>query len=276
MFGDPDLLVRARSVLLDALEALSAQRESVVLIGAQAIYLYTGELNVALPAMTKGCDLAIDPRTLGVSPRIEEAMRAAGFEIQNERPQPGAWIGRGGIPVDLMVPEALAGRGGTRGVRLPPHAKMAMRRATGLEAAVLDRRKMAIRSLDRDDQRSFESWVAGPTALLISKLQKLAEREDQPGRLVDKDAHDVYRLLAAVEVGEIAETIGWLRRDQMAAEVTAAALVSLERLFARGPGAPGSLMAGRAESGVGVPEVVSASVAALATDLLEACSGLAD
>jgi hypothetical protein len=32
--------VAARSVLLDALGALGAQREAVVLVGAQAIYMY--------------------------------------------------------------------------------------------------------------------------------------------------------------------------------------------------------------------------------------------
>lgn len=61
--GGPDLLIRTRTVLLDALEALSAHRESVVLIGAQAIYLHTGEAAVALPAATKDSDFVIHPRT---------------------------------------------------------------------------------------------------------------------------------------------------------------------------------------------------------------------
>lgn len=269
MLGDPDeLLVRARRVLLDALEALSSQRDSVVLIGAQAIYLHTGDLTVALPPMTKDCDLAIDPRTLSVQPLIEAAMRAAGFELHPERPQPGTWIGAEGVPVDLMVPDSLAGVGGSRGVRVPPHWNQSMRRANGLEAVVLDRRKMWIRSLEDGDLRAFEAWVAGPAALLVSKLHKLAEREDQPHRLADKDAHDVYRLLAAIGTRELAESFGWLRRDPMASEATRAALAILERLFARGPAALGSMMAGRAESGVGAPDVVSASAAALAADVL--------
>lgn len=40
--GDADLLISARSALLDALEALSAQRDAVIVIGAQAIYMHTG------------------------------------------------------------------------------------------------------------------------------------------------------------------------------------------------------------------------------------------
>ena len=40
--GDADnLLIRARSALLDALDALGVHRESIVVIGAQAIYLHT-------------------------------------------------------------------------------------------------------------------------------------------------------------------------------------------------------------------------------------------
>jgi hypothetical protein len=257
-------------VLLDALEALSAHRESVVLIGAQAIYLHTGEAAVALPAATKDSDFVIHPRTLGQRPLIEEAMRAAGFELHTERPQPGSWLGAAGIAVDLMVPEALAGEGGTRGVRVPPHWNHAMRRAAGLEAALLDRRKMRVSSLDVADARTFEAWVAGPAALLVSKLHKLAEREAQPNRLVDKDAHDIYRLLVGIQTRELAETFAWLKTDPLAGTATRTGLKHLERLFASGPAALGSMMAGRAEKDIGAPDVVSAAVAALAADLLAA------
>jgi hypothetical protein len=41
--------VVARSVLLDALEALGKQREAVVVVGAQAIYLHTGHIELAVP-----------------------------------------------------------------------------------------------------------------------------------------------------------------------------------------------------------------------------------
>jgi hypothetical protein len=41
--GAPDpLYILARAALLDALEALGAQREAAILVGAQAIYLHTG------------------------------------------------------------------------------------------------------------------------------------------------------------------------------------------------------------------------------------------
>lgn len=268
--GDPDLLIRSRSVLLDALEALRDHRESVVLIGAQAIYLHTGELRVALPAMTKDSDIAIDSRTLASEPLIEEAMRSAGFLPDAERPQPGTWISPSGVPVDLMVPEALSGSAGTRGARVPPHSNQAMRRAVGLEAAVVDRRRMGVKSLEPSDARSYEIWVASPAALIVSKLYKIAERENRPDRLFDKDAHDIYRLLLAEKTPELAAAFRGLSGDPMAGKVTKDALAHLERLFATSATALGSTMAGRAESGVGAPEVVSAQVAALAADLLSA------
>ncbi len=55
--GDADLLVAARRVLLDALDALAAHRDALVVIGAQAIYLHTGEADVALAEATKDSDL---------------------------------------------------------------------------------------------------------------------------------------------------------------------------------------------------------------------------
>ena len=49
MSGAPDpRYVVARSVLLDALEALGEQREAVVVVGAQAIYMQTGAVELAV------------------------------------------------------------------------------------------------------------------------------------------------------------------------------------------------------------------------------------
>ena len=52
--GDSDdLLVQTRSALLDALEALIDHRDAVIVIGAQAVYLHTGNALVALAEATK-------------------------------------------------------------------------------------------------------------------------------------------------------------------------------------------------------------------------------
>jgi Nucleotidyltransferase len=195
--GDVELLVAARSALLDALDALVEQRDALILIGAQAIYLHTGDAPVALAEATKDSDLAVDPRALSDTPLLDEAMKSAGFHRDLRHPQPGGWLSRTGIPVDLMVPEALAGTVGSRGARIPPHSRHATRRASGLEAAVVDHEPMTVAALDPDDPRRADMAVAGPAALLVAKLHKLGERQDTPARLIDKDAHDIYRLLVA-------------------------------------------------------------------------------
>lgn len=167
-----------------------------------------------------------------------------------------------------MVPEDLADSGSRRGVRIPPHSKHAARRAPGLEAAIIDRSPMTVDSLDGDG-RSAVINVAGPAALLVAKLHKLGERVDDPDRLNDKDAHDIYRLLVATETRDLAETVLRLRVDELSQAATAQAFTYLAQLFAA-PHALGSRMAGRAEEGVGQPETVSASVSFLAQDLLSA------
>jgi Nucleotidyltransferase len=268
--GDADLLVAARGALLDALTALHAHLDAVIVIGAQAIYLHTGAVHVALAEATKDSDLALDTRALADQPLIEEAMRAAGFHLDPQARQPGAWLNDQSIPVDLMVPETLAGGSGRRGARIPPHSKNAARRAIGLEATVVDHAPMQIRALSTGDKRVYTANVAGPAALLVAKLHKLSERQGTPGRLVDKDAHDIYRLLVAVPTEGLASRLRQLCQDQLAGVVSEQALTFLAELFAAGSDAPGSIMAGRAEQGVGDPPMVSASVALLAEDLLTA------
>ncbi len=114
MPGVGNLIVEARAALLDAVAALEARKDSVTLIGAQAIYLRTGSATFALAEATKDTDLAIDPRKLGEDPRPEEAMTKAGFILDPVSRQPGAWMSPNGIPVDLMVLEHLAGSGSRR------------------------------------------------------------------------------------------------------------------------------------------------------------------
>lgn len=178
--GAVDLLVRSRAALLDALDALADHRGAVVVIGAQAIYLHTGGTAIALAEATKDSDLALDPRVLREQPLLEDAMRAAGFQLDPAGRQPGAWINPEGIPVDLMVPEALAGTGGSRGARVPPHSKRAMRRAAGLEAAMVDHHPMRVAALAADDNRVHTVNVASPAALLVAKLHSSRTARNNP------------------------------------------------------------------------------------------------
>lgn len=268
--GDADLLVAARSALLDALDALVDLHDAVVVIGAQAVYLHTGAACCRIGRGHQGQRPRPRSATARGRPLVEQVMADAGFALDPTSRQPGAWLNPHGIPVDLMVPEALSGSGGRRGARIPPHSSSAARRATGLEAAMVDRAPMLIRALDVQDERTFTASVAGPAALLVAKLHKLAERRDTPDRLNDKDAHDVYRLLVAIDTPALATPVRALVHDQLAGPVTAAALTYLDDLFAAGPDALGSRMAGRAERLVGAPATVAASAAELAHDLVTA------
>ena len=71
MCGVDDLYVAARRVLLDALTALGPHMEAVTLVGAQALYLHTGDTDLAVPAYTTDADLILDPAVLGQIPPLE-------------------------------------------------------------------------------------------------------------------------------------------------------------------------------------------------------------
>ena len=63
MPGKPDpLYVRARGALLDAGKALDAHRDAIVLVGAQAIYLHTGDADLAVAEYTTDADFTVARR----------------------------------------------------------------------------------------------------------------------------------------------------------------------------------------------------------------------
>jgi hypothetical protein len=233
--------------------------------GPKAIYLHTGEADIAVAPFTIDADVVIDPDGLADQPILGDALSTSGFTAGD---QPGQWFKRD-VRVDLMVPESVAGPG-RRGVRLGPHGNHAARKARGLEGALVDRDTREITRLEGGGRR-FETLIAGPGALLVSKLHKLAERVDEPGRLKDKDALDVLRLLRGVSTSDLADRIRRLQADSRSQSVTAQALGHLERLFSR-PEAPGSTYAARAAEGLEPADTIKASCAALTQDLLVAVS----
>jgi hypothetical protein len=112
-------------------------------------------------------------------PKLAEALTKARFELREEV---GRWIATrtvGGrevlIPVDLLVPAAVAGAG-RRAARLEGQEKNVARRVVGLEAVLVDNDILEISSLDGADTRRIRVAVAGPAALLIAKAHKIAER----------------------------------------------------------------------------------------------------
>lgn len=258
--GSPnELYAESRRALLDALVALREHRGSIILIGAQAVYLRSERAKLQVAAFTSDADLGLDPRDLADMPRIEEAMKQAGFKLAN-KDQPGIWeqeVNRGenesfSIAVDLLVPEVLAGRG-SRSAKIPPHANSTARRVPGIEATLVDKSPVTIVSLNPDsDPRSCTIDVAGPTALLIAKAFKIQERvvkaAVRPDRLVDKDAGDVVRLMMTNPAADVRKKLVALKADEMAGESTTLGLGYLEQMFGSA-GLPGTQMAIRALQG---------------------------
>ena len=264
-----DAYVSARRVLLDAVEALQDHRDALVLVGAQAIYLHTGEGTLAVAPYTSDADLVLNPGMLAADPKIDALMHEAGFlRAPNVI---GTWLGHGGVPVDLLVPEAVGGPG-RRAARLGPHGDNVARKGRGLEAALVDNSIMTITAFEDGDPRQFDVAVAGPAALLVAKLHKIADRRPNPRRLDNKDSLDILRLLQALSTEELAAGIHRLLGDNRSAEVTQEALTYLQDLFG-GAESLGSVMAGQAVEGIEDPATIAESSAALANDLLEAAVG---
>lgn len=141
--------------------------------------------------------------------------------------------------MDLLGPHQLAPQPNTkRRTELPPHDSWATKKVPGLEVAAVDRSLMTLASLTAGDSRNVEAYVAGPAALLVAKAFKLDERirdaEKRPDRPSNKDAGDVYRIMAAVPVDEVAAAFTDLRADTRVSDVAAQGLELLHKLFGAG------------------------------------------
>lgn len=183
---------------------------------------------------TRDSDMVIDPQDLLEEPLLEAVLQRAGFTLKNPH-HPGTWH-RSEDELDLMVPYE-AGGGGRRAARIPPHATGVARKTRGLEGALVD-----------------------------NDLERL--EQGNPDRLQDKDAHDIYRILLATEPDELTTRYQKLLVTTISADVAKNALGYLDELFAAGPTAEGSRMAGRAEEGIGNPTTVSLQASVLAEELL--------
>ena len=273
--------VAARKVLLDALFALAPHGKAVIVAGAQAIYLHTGANDIGIAPYTTDGDIALDPIVLGDTPELEATMRAAGFEILPQPAgQPGIWtvtLDIEGVetivPVDLIVPDAVAPPGGRRSARIAPHGRQSARKAVGLEAAIVDHSPMTIAALDPDDDRSIIVEVAGLAAMLVAKAHKISDRlkANSTDRLSDKDAADVYRIMQTVSTPDLGDTLRRLRGDPIAGAVTTEALDLLREQFGVRNG-PAIAMAQRSLALAIDPDQIAAVSVAFTAALLDAAS----
>lgn len=253
MDNDPEY-VAARGVLLDALQALQPHIASIVIVGAQAVYLRTDAVP-GIAAHTTDADLVIDPTGLSENPDLGSVMETAGFRLYVKSDgieEPGIWVRSTtvegmsvDVPVDLIVPKGAASGEGRRSARLPGHSHRAARKVEGLEAALIDHDELRISSLDGSDQRNFVVKVAGPAALLIAKAYKLSDRlrsRNRPDRLKEKDAGDVYRLMRSTNRADVISSVARLIAHPDLGEICRTGLQTTVDLFQRGR-SPGTLMA---------------------------------
>lgn len=273
-----ELYVLARRVLLDALEALGAHREALVLVGAQAVYLRVGEADLAVAPYTTDGDLVVDPALLGPIPPLERALLGAGF-APTTADSVGIWITRratasgrdANVAIDLLVPSTVSPGKGRRSARLPGHDSRAAPVVRGLEGALVDADVLGVPSFDPADDRIVDIRVAGSAALLVAKVHKIADRSGTD-RASDKDALDVLRLLRGTSTSDLVRRYRALLADDRSDGTARHGLGLLESQFG-GRGRPGVEMAIRSVGALADPDEIAASCQALAVDLLEALRG---
>ena len=270
----------ARRVLLDAADAPAGHLDAMILVGAQAVYLRSADAGLSIAVFTADADLGIDLSLLGHDPRIEDAMRTAGFELglDQPRPQPGTWFSQvivGGtpqsIPVDLLVPGRFAGTAPRRrSVNIPPHDKMSARKVDGLELVTVDNDPMVVQSIEPEDDRSVRMKVAGPAALLVAKAYKIRDRaaDPNPSRAADKDAGDVMRLMRTCDATKVAATFSDLIRhdDPRIADTARTGIALLVDQFGRVRG-PGVALAQRSLAGALPPDTIAGLATAFVRQL---------
>ena len=112
--------------------------------------------------------------------------------------------------------------------------------------------------------------VAGPAALLVSKLHKIADREDQADRLGDKDALDILRLLQAIGTMDLAESMRRLLAHEVSRDVARTRLSTSCAGCSGRRTPPVSGWSCARPRGWRTPPRFEASCVALASELLEA------
>ena len=189
--------------------------------------------------------------------------------------EPGLYSREGRSQVDLLVPEAVGGPG-RRAARLGVHGNRAAMKVRGLEGALVSHKVRKITSLIPGADRSCFLKVAGPAALLVSKVHKIGERLEDPDvrrqELLPKDAFDVYRLLRAIDTAELTSEFGLLKSHETSSYVTSEALSTFKSPFGSRSDTGTSLLVRSVGALEEDPAFIIESSVALTQDLLDATS----
>ena len=148
MNGDVDpLYLASRSTIIEVFRVLEAHRDAVTLVGAHALYQFTGSSELAIVEFTTDADFTISAQIISKEPHLEKVLESHGFERHRDV---GRWTSPTGIAVDFMVPEAVAGpkrKSTSRSAVIQGHGRTIARRTKGLEGALIDRVWMNIADL---------------------------------------------------------------------------------------------------------------------------------
>lgn len=261
--------VLARRTLLDVLDALHEHLDNLILVGAQAIYVHTGDRGLPVPPMTTDADIALNVIGLADYPEISARLKAAGF---TPGLNPGHWVGTDSW-FDLMVVPHQSGRESktARAAKIPPHLKETARITRGLEAALVDHQLATLNAFEPADTRAFSLRIAGPAALITAKCTKIEDRFSQdPDRVLAKDALDMLRLLQQVPIDQLIKGFSTHRTEENAWLRTQTAMLFL----AQQGNEPTSLLPQLATQAAAGDPQVPLSFAALVNELVGAFNDL--
>jgi len=262
----------SRETLIDAIEALKRlSSEGFVLVGAQAVYLRSPEIELPIPPFTLDGDVVVDPRKIRRPRAILESLETAGFTLRGHN----GLYHRKNAPldqlrateIDVFVPARFDSEWEMDG--FSARDASAVMSQEGLELALVDHSPMLMEAVG-ESRLPLLVEVAGIGALVVAKAWKLGERYGRGHEefsSVAKDVLDIYRLLKASEKERVSAALRSIPQEARYRDTALKAATYLRDVITNdGPGIAliYELLGEGAES-----QIIAASLDALA---IEFCS----
>ena len=207
---------QSRRLLIDTLQALAAFDDAITVVGAHAVHVWVQDAWGPIDMQaTRDADIAVNPVFVTPDPKLLDLMGGIGTApALPDRPGVYGYRAEADLPlaqrttIDVIVPEAYAGPG-RRAARIAGQQHAASR-AVGLELAIWDRHRRTLTTFDEPIDQ-IDTWVAGPSALLVAKAHKVHERflevAMRPNRLRPKDSGDVALLMMVSQPDDVARVM---------------------------------------------------------------------
>ena len=218
MSGGPDpLYVEARIALLDAADALSEQLDAVVLVGAQAIYLHTGDADFATAEYTTDADLCVAPPDLSDTPLLAELSWEPAGSFSGSIP------GRGSVRMGSLLTSwfprcwpvsAPAGLASALTERKQPGEPRVWR-----ERSLTGRPRISALLIPATNDR-LRCWSPGPPRSLVAKVaQKIADRAGTGDRHNER-THSISSVSCSRPPATLAACLARLGDHELSSAVT--------------------------------------------------------